>query len=181
MAVRVKLSDIIDGLESQSDMLNTYLNKETGEIVIISEDDFSLAESDEPMDDLSEWEQESMETIREIEETDNYIALPSQFDINEYNIMRLKLKLRLKLKGTSFPNSCLGTQMLVETPFPFFVITSGIISVMRFGSCVGGLLQKTHNKQPIIHMGQRPHRIAPWEMNPGTISIEKCNKEAGRK
>ena len=87
MAIRVKLRDIIDGLESQSYTLNSYLNKRTGEIVIIPEDDFILADSDEPMDDLSEWEQESLETIREIEDTDNYIALPSKFDINEYDIM----------------------------------------------------------------------------------------------
>jgi hypothetical protein len=87
MATRVTLSDIIDGLESQSDRLNSYLNKETGEIVTLSEDDFILAESDDPLDDLSEWEQESIETIREIEDTDKYVALPTQFDIDEYDIM----------------------------------------------------------------------------------------------
>ena len=87
MATRVTLSDIIDGLESQSDRLNSYLNKETGEIVTFSEDDFILAESDDPLDDLSEWEQESIETIREIEDTDKYVALPTQFDIDEYDIM----------------------------------------------------------------------------------------------
>jgi hypothetical protein len=87
MAVRVKLSDIIDGLESQSDRLTSYLNKKTGEIITVTEDEFMLAESDEPTDDLSEWEQESREKVREIQDSDDYIALPSQFDIHEHSIM----------------------------------------------------------------------------------------------
>ena len=87
MAIRVNLSDIIDGLESQSDRLSSYLNKETGEIVIINEDDLIFAENNGSIDDLPEWEQESIQTAREIEDTDKHIALPSQFDIDEYNIM----------------------------------------------------------------------------------------------
>ena len=67
MATRVKLSDIIDGLESQSDRLNSYLNKETGEVVLINEDDLIFADTDEPIDDLPEWQQESIHEENGIE------------------------------------------------------------------------------------------------------------------
>ena len=67
MAIRVKLSDIIDGLESQSDRLNSYLNKETGEVVLINEDDLIFADTDEPIDDLPEWQQESIHEENGIE------------------------------------------------------------------------------------------------------------------
>ena len=44
----VKLSGIIDAMDSQSDETNAYLNKETGEIVLVSEEEFSAAEEKRP-------------------------------------------------------------------------------------------------------------------------------------
>ena len=66
MAPRVKLEDIIDGLESQSDESSSYLNKQTGEVVLINDDEMRAAEDDEPIEDFVEWEQELIRIAKEI-------------------------------------------------------------------------------------------------------------------
>jgi hypothetical protein len=88
MAARVKLSDVIDGLESQSDESSSFLNKKTGEVVLMTDYAMRAAEDDEPIEDLPDWEQELVATAKEImAETGEYIPLPTKFDINEYSIM----------------------------------------------------------------------------------------------
>lgn len=66
MPIHVKLSDIIDGMETQSDESSSYLNKKTGKIVLISFEEMSAAEDNEPIEDFPEWQQELVETAREI-------------------------------------------------------------------------------------------------------------------
>lgn len=83
----VKLSDIIDAMQMQSETMSCYLNKKTGEITPISEEEMDAAENGEFTDEAPEWQQEGIKTAREILETDDYISLPSQFDIHEYEIM----------------------------------------------------------------------------------------------
>ncbi|MBW2148965.1 MAG: hypothetical protein JRG73_02390 [Deltaproteobacteria bacterium] len=90
MSVHVKLSAIIDGMEIQSQESSSYLNKKTGEIVTINDEEFRAAEYDDSLEEHSEWEKEFIEKAREILEDKNegnYLALPSTFDIDEYSIM----------------------------------------------------------------------------------------------
>jgi hypothetical protein len=88
MSITVKLSDIIDGMENQSDENSSYLDRETGDIVIISEYDMRTAEDNESLEDYPEWEQEQIAIARDIiNETGRYLELPTKFDINEYEIM----------------------------------------------------------------------------------------------
>ena len=70
MNITIKLSDIIDELDVMSLEVQSYLSLKTGKIVTIS--DYIGSEEDEA----------------NIEEnSDNYILLPTQYDINEYSIM----------------------------------------------------------------------------------------------
>lgn len=88
MAARVKLSEIIDGMESQSDESRSFLNKKTGEVVLMTDYAMRAAEDDEPIEDLPDWEQDLVATAKEIiAETGDYISLPTKFDIDEYRIM----------------------------------------------------------------------------------------------
>ena len=88
MSVRVKLSDIIEGMEFQSDESSSYLNKKTGEVVLISDYEMRAAESNDPIEDVPDWEKDQVLAAREIlAETGDYISLPSKYDINEYGIM----------------------------------------------------------------------------------------------
>ena len=88
MSIRVKISDIIDGIESQSDECNSYLNKRTGEVVLISDYEMRAAEEDDLIEDFPDWEQDQVRMAREIiAETGDYIGLPTKFDIDEYHMM----------------------------------------------------------------------------------------------
>ena len=88
MAIRVKLNDIIEGLEFQSDERHSFLDKRTGEVVSISDEEMQAAEDDEPIEDFPDWQQDLVRIAKEIvDETRDYIDLPTKFDIDEYRIM----------------------------------------------------------------------------------------------
>ncbi len=88
MAIIVKLNDIIEGMECQSDESQSYLDKRTGTLVSISDEEMQAAEDNEPIEDFPEWQQDLIKIAKEIlQETGDYIGLPSKFDIHEYSIM----------------------------------------------------------------------------------------------
>ena len=87
MAISIKLEDVIEGIESQNDFSTSYLNRETGLIYHISDEEFEHAESEEEWEDLPEWEAENVEIAREILDSDIYIALPDPFEVDEFVFM----------------------------------------------------------------------------------------------
>ena len=88
MAIRVKLNEIIEGLEFRSDESSSFLDKTTGKVVLISDYEISAAEDGDPIEDFPDWEQDLVRIAKEIvDETGNYIDLPTKFDIDEYSIM----------------------------------------------------------------------------------------------
>lgn len=110
MAARVKLDDIIEGMEFQSDESTSYLNKSTGKVVIISEEEFTAARDDEPIEDFLDWQHENITIAKEILETENYIPLPTKFDIHEYDIMeKFCLSIRDKEVSNTMYSSIKGS------------------------------------------------------------------------
>ncbi len=87
MALPVKLKDIIEGLEFQSDEGSSHLNTTTGEVVYTTDYELRAAEDETPRDHLPEWQIEAIRIAGEILETDHYLPLPTKFDIHEYSIM----------------------------------------------------------------------------------------------
>jgi hypothetical protein len=87
MAGPVLLSDIISGIELQSDDGLSFLNTKTGEVVTVSREEMSAAEEDEPLERFPAWQRENIKAAVEILEKDDYIALPSNYDIDEYSMM----------------------------------------------------------------------------------------------
>jgi hypothetical protein len=86
-ALRVKLSDIVEGLEFQSDERSSFLNLTTGEVVSITDEELRAAENNEPLEDFPEWQHDAIRIAGEIRETEHYLPLPDRFEINEYQIM----------------------------------------------------------------------------------------------
>jgi hypothetical protein len=87
MGKPVKLEDIIDGLEMQTDESTSYLNIKTGEVAIVSDEESSAAEEDKSVDLFPEWQHELISKAKEILYSNDYISLPSKFDVHEYSIM----------------------------------------------------------------------------------------------
>ncbi|AZV59051.1 UPF0158 family protein [Clostridium sp. AWRP] len=87
---KVKLEDIIEAMELVNDDSNYYYNKMTGEITYVDDETRRLAEdcSMEDLESLPDWQRDDVRAAIDVEENRNYyIALPSKFDINEYDIM----------------------------------------------------------------------------------------------
>lgn len=108
--MRVKLEDIREGMELQSEESSSYLHFKTGEIINLSNEALIIAEDEEEYDHLPDWQQEEVKTaIKIVENFEEYTLLPSQFDINEYDMMqrfclslsdiKVKEKLHQAIKG----------------------------------------------------------------------------------
>jgi len=87
MGVVLSLRDIVDAIESQNDQSEYYLNPETGEIILVTEDDRALVEEGAPDEALPQWQREAMPKIREALESDRFLVLPDRFEVHEWAIM----------------------------------------------------------------------------------------------
>jgi hypothetical protein len=50
-------------------------------------EELSAAEEDDDIDDYPEWQQDMIIKAKEVISSDDYLPLPSKFDIHEYHIM----------------------------------------------------------------------------------------------
>lgn len=83
-----QLASIIDGMETQSNENTSYLNKKTGEVILVTDEEFQAAENGEPPEEFPEWQREAIKTAQDVfENFGDYIELPSPFDIHEYAII----------------------------------------------------------------------------------------------
>jgi hypothetical protein len=88
MNIQVKLKDIIGEIEIQFEESRSFLNIKTGEIMLVTSEDLRAAEDEKPFEHLPEWEQENrMTAIDVVENFENYIELPTKYEVNEYEIM----------------------------------------------------------------------------------------------
>jgi hypothetical protein len=84
----VKLNDVTEAIELQHEGLADYLNKKTGELFLITEEEFKAAENREPPDDHPEWQRDGINAAREIlDNEEDFITLPDEYEIHEYRIM----------------------------------------------------------------------------------------------
>lgn len=88
MNIQVKLKDIIEEMEIQFEESRSLLNVETGEIVLVTSEELRAVEDEKPFDHLPEWERENrMTAIDVVENFENYIELPTIYEVNEYKIV----------------------------------------------------------------------------------------------
>jgi hypothetical protein len=106
MPLPVKLEDVIEALDSAADEHSYYLDKRTGEIILLSDEEIEAAEKDELISQYPEWQRESVLKAREVlgEDEANFLALPEKFDIDEYQIMADF--------GHEFENRAIGERLL---------------------------------------------------------------------
>ena len=86
MSKVISLSEVISALEDASDDSTSYLDPETGEIILVTEEERALAE-DDPEEEIPPWQRELMPKIRAALEGDRWLELPDRFDIHEWSIM----------------------------------------------------------------------------------------------
>ena len=90
--MKVKLSDVIGALDEQSDDVHQYLDRKTGRIQFFMDEELRAAEDadfETPSDDSEGLQEEvSPEVADFLSRQDDFIALPDQFEINEWDMMR---------------------------------------------------------------------------------------------
>ena len=83
---KVKLSEIIDAIEFNSDGVESFINIKTSDICCITDDLMSIAEDES--DTCPDWQKDEIKIVKAyLENPDDYLALPSQHDVNEYEMM----------------------------------------------------------------------------------------------
>ncbi|UFU00265.1 hypothetical protein KO561_04745 [Radiobacillus kanasensis] len=58
--MKVKLNDILEGMELKTEQTNPFLNLETGGVVFVSRDTLLIAEVQEDYDHLPGWQQDEV-------------------------------------------------------------------------------------------------------------------------
>lgn len=88
--MEVNLSDVIEAIEFEGELLSHYYNKNTG-IILYVEDASSAsykAEDIENIDSFEEWEQELIRELNDLKQNpQDYIQLPDKNETDEYKIM----------------------------------------------------------------------------------------------
>jgi hypothetical protein len=90
MPIPVSVQDVAGELGLGSDEVSSYLNRKTGEFFSWNEDWGSVPEDEDEDEDLSsypEWQREEIVRYREVCNSDDWLPLPSAFDVHEWEIM----------------------------------------------------------------------------------------------
>lgn len=106
MPTTVSLRSIAKELETLPDEGHLYLNRETGELQMILREEASLAEEETDLDKVREWQRELVVKAREVFESDDWLQLPTKFDIHEWEIMD---KFALSVKNENLQNQLRNT------------------------------------------------------------------------
>jgi hypothetical protein len=90
MSVVVSLRDVLDELSILTDEATVYLNRKTGELFTVTDEDAQLLEDEDDPKEIPEWQRELLPKVREILDSEDWLALPTKFDLHEYAIMGRK-------------------------------------------------------------------------------------------
>lgn len=88
MALVVKLQHVVDEMDTLSDELRAYLNKQTGQLITISSEELQAAEEGDDIESYPGWQKEAIRKAQEILDTADYLPLPRKFDLDEYSMMK---------------------------------------------------------------------------------------------
>lgn len=87
MSAVVSVKDVANELDALMDGATAYLHRRTGELFTMSDDMKQLQEDDTDPEELPPWQREIPPKLREVIESEDYLPLPTKFDIHEYAIM----------------------------------------------------------------------------------------------
>jgi uncharacterized protein UPF0158 len=83
----VSLQAVIDEMDVIDDSHTVFLNKKTGELITLVDDEIYELHDEQGHDDVPPWQKELIEKKREVLDSEDYLELPSKFEIHEWAIM----------------------------------------------------------------------------------------------
>jgi hypothetical protein len=87
MATRVRLRDVVAAMDLPNQEWRSYLNRDTGEIITVTDEERDLVEDGQNLDFLPDWQRDTLPKEREALESDRFLPLPDSFEIHEWSIM----------------------------------------------------------------------------------------------
>lgn len=86
---QVKLSSIVEALDIQNDETLAYLDRQTGQVLVVSDEDLRAAEDGDDLTDYPEWQRASIEQAKAVQADDigRFVPLPDRFEIDEWGMM----------------------------------------------------------------------------------------------
>jgi len=86
--MKVKIDDIIDAVDFDSDMSESFLNTKTEQVCMFTDEELRAAENDVDLSDSAEWYCEAVASAKHyLDNQDDYLSLPEKYDFNEYRII----------------------------------------------------------------------------------------------
>ena len=88
MPPTIHLRDVVGEMEGFDDNFRSFLNRATGELVTVGVEDLSAVEESYELEATPQWQREAIQKAEEIMVSDDWLELPSKFEIHEWEIMR---------------------------------------------------------------------------------------------
>ena len=86
--MKVKINDIIEAVELDSDMSQSYLNTKTGLVCVFADEEIQAVEEGDDLTDSPDWYREAVARAKAYFENQNdYLPLPTKYDFDEYRII----------------------------------------------------------------------------------------------
>jgi Uncharacterised protein family (UPF0158) len=87
MAVIVSLSAVIEQMDLVTDEATAYINRKTGELITLTDEEVALAEDPDAAAHAPQWQKDILPKVREILASEDFLPLPGKFEIHEWSIM----------------------------------------------------------------------------------------------
>ena len=85
--LKVSLKAVAREMDVLNDEWTAYINRRTGELVTLNNEAVGAVEDGVDEDDLPDGQADELPKIREVLASEDFLPLPSKFDIDEYEIM----------------------------------------------------------------------------------------------
>jgi len=85
-------SDTVEKIAEEIDILpdngTAYLNRKTGEVYSLMDDEVEQFEEISNTDSMPQWQRDELPKIQEVLTGDDWLPLPNNFDVHEWSIMK---------------------------------------------------------------------------------------------
>ncbi len=87
MNAAIKLSELVQTMESQDDESELFVNSRNGEILVFSEEEIIIAEGGDDPARFPQWQREIIELANEALDSDDFIEMGAAHEIDDYGLM----------------------------------------------------------------------------------------------
>ena len=88
MNATIKLEELVEALDACGEMSELFVNRRSGELVLLGEEEIMAAEGGDDPDNFPEWQREAIDKANEVLDSDDYVEMNAAHDVDSYDLMR---------------------------------------------------------------------------------------------